>query len=62
MNYLGGTMKYNFDIKEVNKDVALDMIQRYHYSNTLPPYKSDFSKDFNKDDLIAMIKKAGGEL
>ena len=36
MNYLGGTMKYNFDIKEVNKDVALDMIQRYHYSNTLP--------------------------
>lgn len=29
-------MKYNFDIKEVSKETALDMIQKYHYSNTLP--------------------------
>lgn len=80
-------MKYSFEIKEVSKDVALDMIQKYHYSNTLPhpkekdltwktydldskkwvdcgkpPYKTDFSKDFNKDELIQMIKKAGGDL
>lgn len=27
-----------------------------------PPYKTDFSKDFNKDELIRMIKKAGGDL
>lgn len=29
-------MKYNFIIKEVSKETALDMIQKYHYSNTLP--------------------------
>lgn len=95
MNYL--SMKYNFEIKEVSKEVALDMIQKYHYSNTLPRLnkyflgvhldgqlvgvvtlgygtrplhtiqalfkdaKTDFSKDFNKDELIKMIKKAGGD-
>ena len=27
---------YRFDIKEISKETALEMIQKYHYSNTLP--------------------------
>ena len=32
-------MKYNFTVKEITKDEALEMIQKYHYSNTLPKLK-----------------------
>lgn len=29
-------MRYDFEVKEVDKQTALDMVQKYHYSNTLP--------------------------
>ena len=32
----GSKEMYRFDIKEISKEAALEMIQKYHYSNTLP--------------------------
>ena len=29
-------MKNDYLVKEISKELALDMIQKYHYSNTLP--------------------------
>lgn len=79
-------MKYNFKIEEVTKYTALDMIQKYHYSNTLPRLNKYFLgiyldgslvgvvtlgygtrplhtiQALFKDELIQMIKKAGGDL
>ncbi len=28
--------KYAFEVREISKKEALDMVQKYHYSNTLP--------------------------
>lgn len=35
-------MKYNFTVKEISKEETLDMIQKYHYSNTLPKLNKHF--------------------
>lgn len=59
-------MKYNFEIKEVSKEKDLEwktynLDIRKWVPCGKPPYKTDFSKDFNRDELIKMIKRAGGD-
>ncbi len=29
-------MKYDYKVKEIPKDLTLQIIQKYHYSNSLP--------------------------
>lgn len=38
----GSEEMYRFDIKEISKEAALKMIQKYHYSNTLPKINKHF--------------------
>lgn len=48
-------MKYQFDIKEVDKELALSMIQKYHYSNTLPRLNKYFLGVYLNDDLVGVV-------
>ncbi len=48
-------MKYNFEIKEVSKDTALDMIQKYHYSNTLPRLNKYFLGVYLDGELVGVV-------
>lgn len=48
-------MKYNFKIQLVSKMVALEMIQKYHYSNTLPKINKYFCGFFLDDELVGIV-------
>ena len=48
-------MKYNFDVKVVNKQVALDMVKKYHYSNTLPKINKVFLGFFMNDEIVGLV-------
>ena len=48
-------MKYNFTIKPITKEEAIDMIQTYHYSNTLPKINKYFLGCFLKDKLVGCV-------
>ena len=48
-------MKYNFKIKEVTKDTALDMIQKYHYYNSLPGLNKYFLGVYLDGSLVGVV-------
>lgn len=48
-------MKYKFTVKEIDRQVAQDMIQTYHYSNTLPRNNKHFLGFFLDDTLVGVI-------
>ena len=43
---------FKFDIKEISKDDALKMIQKYHYSNTLPKINKYFLGFYLDEELV----------
>ncbi|MBQ7085523.1 MAG: hypothetical protein IJM95_09825 [Anaerotignum sp.] len=48
---------YRFDIKEISKEAALEMIQKYHYSNTLPKINKHFLGFFlDSDEYSCAVK------
>lgn len=53
-------MKYNFEIKEVSKDTALEMVQKYHYSNTLPKLNKHFVGFYLKGKLVGLVTLGWG--
>lgn len=53
-------MKYNFEAKEVPKRDALNMIQKYHYSNTLPKLNKHFVGFYLKDKLVGIVTLGWG--
>lgn len=53
-------MKYNFEAKEVPKRDALSMIQKYHYSNTLPKLNKHFVGFYLKDKLVGIVTLGWG--
>ena len=56
---------YRFNIKEISKEVALEMIQKYHYSNTLPKLNKYFLGFFVyniKAYLLAALFNAGATI
>lgn len=53
-------MKYKFEIKEISKDTALSMIQKYHYSNTLPKINKYFLGFFLENKLVGVITLGWG--
>lgn len=48
-------MKYIFEIKKIDKLEALNMIKKYHYSNTLPKINKHFLGFFIKNELVGVI-------
>lgn len=53
-------MKHNFEVREINKYVALDMVQKYHYSNTLPKLNKYFLGFYENNDLKGVITLGWG--
>ncbi len=51
---------YKYDIKEISKDDALKMIQKYHYSNTLPKLNKYFVGFFLDDKLVGVVTLGWG--
>ena len=51
----GSEEMYRFDIKEISKEVALEMIQKYHYSNTLPKVNIYFMRFFLGGELVGVV-------
>ena len=53
-------MKYSFLIKEISRQQALEMICKYHYSNTLPQLNKHFLGFYLGDDLVGVITLGWG--
>lgn len=53
-------MKRIFTIKEISKDKALELIQRYHYSNTLPRLNKYFLGVFEAGRLVGCLTLGWG--
>lgn len=53
-------MKYNLIAKEISKELALEMIQKYHYSNTLPKLNKYFIGFYLDDELVGVITLGWG--
>lgn len=52
--------KVNYDIKLVSKEIALDMIKQYHYSNTLPKINKYFIGFYLEDKLVGLVTLGWG--
>lgn len=53
-------MIYDFEVKEIDKHQALEMVQKYHYSNTLPKLNKHFLGFFLNNELVGMITLGWG--
>lgn len=51
---------YKYDIKEISREQALDMIQKYHYSNTLPKINKHFVGFFLGGVLVGVVTLGWG--
>lgn len=50
----------NYDVKEISKELALEMVQKYHYSNTLPKLNKHFLGFYLNDSLVGVITLGWG--
>ena len=57
----GSEEMYRFDIKEISKEAALKMIQKYHYSNTLPKINKHFLGSFWIQNLLVWLHLDGAQ-
>lgn len=53
-------MKYYFDIKEIDKPVAIDFIQERHYSKVLPRLTKHWLGVFNEEELVGVLTLGWG--
>jgi hypothetical protein len=53
-------MKYFFDIKEIDKTVAIDFIQERHYSKVLPRLTKHWLGCFLDDELVGVLTLGWG--
>lgn len=53
-------MKYNYEVREISKEVALDMIQKYHYSNTLPKLNKHYVGFYLENKLVGIVTLGWG--
>lgn len=51
---------YKYKIKEISKDSALEMIKKYHYSNTLPKINKHFVGFYLQDELVGVVTLGWG--
>lgn len=53
-------MKNNYKIKEISKAETLEMIKKYHYSNTLPKLNKHFVGFFLDEKLVGVVTLGWG--
>lgn len=53
-------MKYNYELKEIDKQTALDMVKRYHYSNALPSINKHFIGFHLDGELVGVVTLGWG--
>jgi hypothetical protein len=53
-------MKYFFDIKEIDKNLAIDFIQERHYSKVLPRLTKHWLGCFYDDELVGVLTLGWG--
>lgn len=53
-------MKFEFNIKEIDKLTALDMIKKYHYSNSLPRLNKVYLGFYLDDELVGAVTLGWG--
>lgn len=46
---------FKYEIKEISKNEALEMIRKYHYSNTLPKINKHFIGFFLNSELVGVV-------
>lgn len=46
--------------KEINKEIALEMVQKYHYSNTLPKLNKHFVGFYIDNELVGVVTLGWG--
>ena len=51
---------FQFDIKEITKEEALEMIRKYHYSNTLPKLNKYYLGFFLNNALCGVVTLGWG--
>jgi len=51
---------FRFDIREISRAEALAMIQKYHYSNTLPKINKYFLGFFLQDEIVGVVTLGWG--
>lgn len=56
----GELLAYKFQIKEISKDLALDMVKKYHYSNTLPKINKHFIGFYLSEQLVGIVTLGWG--
>lgn len=54
------TMKYEYVIKEVSKEIALDMVKKYHYSNALPSINKHFLGFYLNNEIVGLVTLGWG--
>lgn len=53
-------MKLKYVIKEISKEKALEMVRKYHYSNTLPKLNKYFLGFYLNDELVGVVTLGWG--
>ena len=53
-------MKFKYDIREISKDKALEMVQTYHYSRTLPHHNKHFVGFHLHNELVGVVTLGWG--
>lgn len=53
-------MKYEYEIREIEKPLALEMVKKYHYSNALPSVNKHFIGFYLEDQLVGVVTLGWG--
>lgn len=53
-------MKLNLSVKEIDRETAISMITKYHYSNTLPKINKHYLGFFSEGELVGVITLGWG--
>lgn len=53
-------MKYDYELKEIDKSTALEMVKKYHYSNALPSINKHFVGFYLNGGLVGVVTLGWG--
>lgn len=53
-------MKNDYEVKKISKEEALDMVKKYHYSNTLPKLNKHFIGFYLNNELVGVVTLGWG--
>lgn len=53
-------MRFDYTLKEIDKQTALEMVKRYHYSNALPSLNKHFVGFYLGEELVGVVTLGWG--